>query len=414
MTSVNVNFPGRISASFSCENNVRVVGVTGPSGAGKSSLLRAIAGSEKSAVVECSWVSLRRDNADKNVNTRQVSKVGIVFQQPMLFPHVDVTGNFKLAQRHQGVKALSVDKAAAGCCCEHLLDKPISSLSGGEAQRVAIARALINGPDVLLLDESLSAVDVVTRRKIYQFLKQHCEATQTTCIFVSHDLEDLALFSDALVYIEDGKLKYSGSPNDVLSNIFDSGLIDNPSAVLCGSLRDNSSDADRLSKTPFAETSSWPASVKAISIGDQTVYASHQAAVVENCLDSQVSSAQHNNTRKVSVAVKASDVSLDTNVSMMKEAHTSSMLNALLCKVSHIAPLGSNKEAKVLITLSVLNSQEHFYKGFHKKTHKSQHKSAFDNPPERHQTLYASISELSVARLMLKEGMPVLARFKLL
>ncbi|MEC8418431.1 MAG: hypothetical protein VXZ36_11495, partial [Pseudomonadota bacterium] len=85
------------------------------------------------------------------------------------------------------------------------------------------------------------------------------------------------------------------------------------------------------------------------------------------------------------------------------EAHTSSMLNALLCKVSHIAPLGSNKEAKVLITLSVLNSQEHF-----------QHKSAFDNPPERHQTLYASISELSVTRLMLKEGMPVLARFKLL
>ena len=218
------------------------------------------------------------------------------------------------------------------------------------------------------------------------------------------------MFSDALVYIEDGKLQYSGSSNDVLSNIFNSGLIDNPSAVLCGSLRDNSSDADRLSKTPFAETSSWPSSVKAISIGDQTVYVSHQAAVVENCADTQVSSAQHIKTRKVSVAVKASDVSLDTNVSMMKEAHTSSMLNALLCKVSHIAPLGSNKEAKVLITLSVLNLQEHFHKGFHKKTHKS----AFDNPPERHQTLYASISELSVTRLKLKEGMQVLARFKLL
>ena len=162
---ISALLPNRINAQISLQPQSRFIGVTGPSGAGKSSLFRALAGVEKSAKVQMPWTS---------------QKVGIVFQQPMLFPHTDVRGNLALAQRHASPNAMSIDVCLRGCYCEHLIDKPVQALSGGEAQRVAIARALVNGPDVLLLDESLSAIDIFTRRKIYQFLNNLCVSGTTS------------------------------------------------------------------------------------------------------------------------------------------------------------------------------------------------------------------------------------------
>ena len=151
---ISALLPNRINAQISLLPQSRFIGVTGPSGAGKSSLFRALAGVEKSASVQTPWTS---------------QKVGIVFQQPMLFPHTDVRGNLALAQRHASPNALSIDACLRGCYCDHLIDKPVQALSGGEAQRVAIARALVNGPDVLLLDESLSAIDIFTVAKFTSF-----------------------------------------------------------------------------------------------------------------------------------------------------------------------------------------------------------------------------------------------------
>ena len=187
---ISARLSNRINAQISLQPQSRFIGVTGPSGAGKSSLFRALAGVEKSAKVQMPWTS---------------QKVGIVFQQPMLFPHTDVRGNLALAQRHASPNAMSIDVCLRGCYCEHLIDKPVQALSGGEAQRVAIARALVNGPDVLLLDESLSAIDIFTRRKIYQFLNNLCVSGKLICLVISHDLDDLALFSDELVFIDQGR-----------------------------------------------------------------------------------------------------------------------------------------------------------------------------------------------------------------
>ena len=168
---IHAFLPNRIDAQITLHPASRFIGVTGPSGAGKSSLFRALACVEKRAKVAKSW---------------SFEKIGIVFQQPMLFPHTNVRGNLALAQRHASPNALSVEACVKGCYCEHLLEKPIDSLSGGEAQRVAIARALVNGPSVLLLDESLSAIDIFTRRKIYQFLNTLCVSGQLTCFVISH------------------------------------------------------------------------------------------------------------------------------------------------------------------------------------------------------------------------------------
>ena len=91
---ISARFSNRINAQISLQPQSRFIGVTGPSGAGKSSLFRALAGVEKSAKVQTPWTS---------------QKVGIVFQQPMLFPHTDVRGNLALAQRHASPNAMSID-----------------------------------------------------------------------------------------------------------------------------------------------------------------------------------------------------------------------------------------------------------------------------------------------------------------
>ncbi len=216
---ISALLPNRINAQISLQPQSRFIGITGPSGAGKSSLFRALAGVEKSASVQTPWTS---------------QKVGIVFQQPMLFPHTDVRGNLALAQRHTSPNAMSIDACLRGCYCEHLIDKPVQALSGGEAQRVAIARALVNGPDVLLLDESLSAIDIFTRRKIYQFLNNLCVSGKLTCLVISHDLDDLALFSDELVFIDQGRTELCGKTRDVLTQVFEKEGFATPSSVLEG------------------------------------------------------------------------------------------------------------------------------------------------------------------------------------
>ncbi|MEC7633636.1 MAG: ATP-binding cassette domain-containing protein, partial [Pseudomonadota bacterium] len=216
---ISARLSNRINAQISLQPQSRFIGITGPSGAGKSSLFRALAGVEKSASVQTPWTS---------------QKVGIVFQQPMLFPHTDVRGNLALAQRHTSPNAMSIDACLRGCYCEHLIDKPVQALSGGEAQRVAIARALVNGPDVLLLDESLSAIDIFTRRKIYQFLNNLCVLGKLTCLVISHDLDDLALFSDELVFIDQGRTELCGKTRDVLTQVFAKEGFATPSSVLEG------------------------------------------------------------------------------------------------------------------------------------------------------------------------------------
>ncbi|MBT3134686.1 ATP-binding cassette domain-containing protein [Alteromonas sp. ALT199] len=400
---ISALLPNRIDAKISLQPHSRFIGVTGPSGAGKSSLFRALAGVEKSAKVQTPW-------ADK--------KVGIVFQQPMLFPHTDVRGNLALAQRHASSNALSIEESLRGCCSEHLIDKPVQALSGGEAQRVAIARALVNGPDVLLLDESLSAIDIFTRRKIYQFLHGLCVSEQLTCFVISHDLDDLALFSNELIYVDQGRTELCGNTRDVLAQVYEKEGFETPSSVLEGTQATSLSkaqDSNQLQNAVIGQRygSEPQQGQNVLPLRDheqcqtengiqRVTVAGHEIFVTEGSVSYLPQ--QRGAPVLVRFTVKACDVSVDTNTVEFGNSSTSSILNALPCVISSIEHVsfelsakegsannpqtgrGTIKSAKVLLTLNVLDST---------------------------QTLYASISCISLKRLNLVEGMHVIARFKL-
>ncbi|MBQ4830219.1 ATP-binding cassette domain-containing protein [Alteromonas sp. MMG017] len=389
----NVSLVNRISAKAELPDSMQVVGITGPSGAGKSSLLRALAGFEPEATVSVNWfgegaksiANAKAGSATKTVNAINKNsalapvRVGLVFQQPMLFPHVNVKGNLALAQRHAGSKALAVEHALAGCECEHLLHKSIDSLSGGEAQRVALARALVNGPDVLMLDESLSALDATLRSKILRFLVKTCGRLNIKLIMVSHDVQDLALFCDGLIAIVDGVVDVTGSVAYVMAKIASQGSVENPCAILEGEIIRNSDDFPH----PFTR----------LNVSGNILYA--KATVQsDNEQNNYTEHGLNSNPRQVrgKIAVFASEVSIDTNTQV--NVPSSSILNALPCEVVKIY------HPKILQSNNPQSNSQQLQTAIVMLTHGDQ-------------TLYARVSTLSIERLKLEPGLSVVARFKL-
>ncbi len=401
--SLNVALHGRIEGEATFCATSRFIGITGPSGAGKSSFLRCIAGFEKEAKVRASWPS---QIASKEAQL----KIGIVFQQPLLFPHVNVQGNLGLARRHASKNAISIEEALTGCCCSHLVHKSIDSLSGGEAQRVAIARALVNGPDILLLDESLSAIDSQTRRKIYRFLHKLCASSLLTCLVVSHDIDDLLLFSDELVYIHNGNIAAVGEVNNVIQAMFQYGgmeSMETPSAVIdavvehliepeAGKIAEPDSSLNIANKVYSVMALGQRLYVSEKSLTPVSAY-SHTSSESKDAENKPLTNGQ-----PVRISIKASDVSIDTNVSETSEQTTSSILNALTCHIEDITFFDSHQQGRVLLTLGIQDTS-------------AQGSDNDKNGSQIHQEpLYAVISALSFHRLALERNMPVVARFKLL
>ncbi|WP_336707073.1 ABC transporter ATP-binding protein [Oerskovia sp. USHLN155] len=191
-----------------------VLALLGPSGCGKSSLLRAVAGLEPVAAGSVSWDG--RDLAGVPVHRRGF---GLMFQEGQLFPHRDVAGNVEFGLRMAGVKR----PAAAGRVAE-LLDlvglvgyaqRPVATLSGGERQRVALARALAPEPQLLLLDEPLSALDRGLRDRLAGDLRAALVATGTTALFVTHDHDEAFTVADRVAVMDAGRLLQVAAPEDL-------------------------------------------------------------------------------------------------------------------------------------------------------------------------------------------------------
>jgi len=400
----NVSLVNRISAKAVLSDSMQVVGITGPSGAGKSSLLRALAGFEPEATVNVNWfgegaksiANAKAGSATKAVNAINAYnaknalapvRVGLVFQQPMLFPHVNVKGNLALAQRHAGSKALAVEYALAGCECEHLLHKSIDSLSGGEAQRVALARALVNGPDVIMLDESLSALDATLRSKILRFLVKTCGRLNIKLIMVSHDVQDLALFCDGLISVVDGTVDVTGSVAYVMARIASQGSVENPCAILEGEIIRSSDDFPH----PFTRLN-----VNGnILYAKATVQSDNERNTNNNAEQGLGSNPRQ--PRRGKIAVFASEVSIDTNTQV--NVPSSSILNALPCEVVKIY------HPKI--------QQYNNPQSDNLQSNEQQLPTAIVMLTHGDQTLYARVSTLSIERLKLEPGLSVVARFKL-
>jgi molybdate transport system ATP-binding protein len=190
------------------------VALVGPSGAGKSSVLRAVAGllrPERGTIQFGSETWL--DTARRVVVPPERRRIGFVFQEYALFPHLDVVGNVAFGAR---------DRRAAGELLERLRIGPlaharIADISGGERQRVALARALARDPDVLLLDEPLSALDMHTRGTVRSELHDLLVGLGLPTILVTHDFEDAATLADRVGVLVEGTILQLGTPSELVA-----------------------------------------------------------------------------------------------------------------------------------------------------------------------------------------------------
>ncbi|MCC7153858.1 MAG: ABC transporter ATP-binding protein [Bryobacterales bacterium] len=183
----------------------------GPSGCGKTTTLRLIAGFEEPTDGEIrlrGQAISRLKPYQRNINT--------VFQSYALFPHLTVRANIEFGMRYRGNPARNaLEKTVEMLQLGDKIDRLPAQLSGGERQRVALARSLVLEPDVLLLDEPLSALDPNLRKQVRGELKDLQRRTGITFLFITHDQEEALSMSDRLAVMNQGKIEQTGTPQDV-------------------------------------------------------------------------------------------------------------------------------------------------------------------------------------------------------
>jgi len=190
--------------------------ILGESGSGKTTLLRIIAGFESASSGEVWMGSKRLDTLppyQRRVNT--------VFQNYALFPHLTVEDNVAYGPRVARTPAdeirSRVDEALAKVRMQAFAKYKPSKISGGQQQRVALARALVNRPQLLLLDEPLSALDANLRRQMQMELKTLQREVGITFIFVTHDQEEAMVMSDRIALLHAGELEQVAPPDEIYS-----------------------------------------------------------------------------------------------------------------------------------------------------------------------------------------------------
>lgn len=197
-------------------NKGELVTFYGPSGAGKTSILRMLCGL---TAPDEGYISVgdQRWFDDKNkINKKpQQRNIGIVFQDYALFPNMTVRGNLTYALVKGQTQDL-IDELLALMELSNLQDKKPAFLSGGQRQRVALARALVRKPDVLLLDEPMSALDTTLRIKIQDYILRVHQQFHLTTILVTHDILEVLRLSSRVFLLEEGQIKRQGKPHELL------------------------------------------------------------------------------------------------------------------------------------------------------------------------------------------------------
>lgn len=192
----------------------------GPNGAGKSTTVEALAGllAIDDGRITLSGQTLDAPSTDTFVPPDR-RNIGIVFQDYLLFEHLSVTDNVAFGLRARGTSRSRANEKALGWLrafdLTDLADRKPQELSGGQAQRVALARAVAGGPDLLLLDEPLAALDVSTRTSLRRTLVDHLQTFSGPRLLITHDPTDAFALADRLYIVEDGRLTQSGTPEEV-------------------------------------------------------------------------------------------------------------------------------------------------------------------------------------------------------
>lgn len=193
------------------------VSILGPSGCGKSTLLNILIG-----ILSPQSGSIIKDGVDITYLDSSKRKMGIVFQNFALFPHMTVLGNVEYAlkikkETKDTARQTALDLLEKFGLSEHI-DKLPNKLSGGQQQRVAIARTLALNPDIILFDEPMSALDVTTRLKLRDEIKDIQREYGVTMIYVTHDQEEAFSMSDRIIVMSEGHIEQYDTPQEIIKH----------------------------------------------------------------------------------------------------------------------------------------------------------------------------------------------------
>lgn len=213
---ISARFKGRIGGfdldvAFTAPGR-GVTALFGPSGCGKTTVLRCVAGLTRldEGRLEVNG-QLWQDGRRSTPTHRR--PIGYVFQEASLFPHLGVRDNLRYGQARAQARAgrIAEEEVVSLLGIAPLFDRPTTALSGGERQRVAIGRALLAQPDLLLMDEPLSALDRLSREEILPYLERLHATLDLPILYVTHDMAEVERLADRLVLLDRGRVRAEGA-----------------------------------------------------------------------------------------------------------------------------------------------------------------------------------------------------------
>jgi molybdate transport system ATP-binding protein len=194
-----------LDAKFdSCEG---VTALLGPSGSGKSTILHLVAGVLKptEGMIRLGNRTLVDTKAGLHLLPEQ-RLIGIVFQDHLLFPHMTVRKNLMFGMGRHKARPMDLEKVVTILEIGELLDRLPATLSGGQRQRIAVGRALLRGPELLLLDEPLVALDHELKRRVLGYLQRIFKEWRIPALFVCHENSDMERIAEKMVSLASGKI----------------------------------------------------------------------------------------------------------------------------------------------------------------------------------------------------------------
>ena len=289
-----------------------VTALFGLSGSGKSSLINLVSGliNPDEGVISLNDRELfnSAENVCVPINQRNI---GYVFQDARLFPHYTVNGNLRYGMKNTSKDEFNYIVELLGI--GHLLKRYPITLSGGEKQRVAIGRALLTDPEILLMDEPLSALDLPRKRELMNYLERLSKEINIPILYVTHSLDELLRLAERVVLLTNGKVE----AYDVLESIWESPLF--------LPWKQENEQSAVLSLPVFMHNPSYK--MTALSIGDQNIWI--------NQVEAQIN-------EKVRICIHSSDVSISLN-----KVEQSSIRNTLYGRIVQILELENRVDLKL-------------------------------------------------------------------
>src|SRR5437016_4715766 len=212
--------PFRLEVAFRAD--APVVGLFGRSGSGKSTLVNALAGIDRPVRgrIAINGATLFDSSTGIDVPPER-RRLGYVFQEGLLFPHMSVEANlfYGLRRTSPDKRAIEPRKVLDLLGLDSLLHRRPATLSGGEKQRVAIGRALLAQPRLLLMDEPLASLDIPRRNEVLQYVELLRDELAIPIVYVSHSVAEITRLADTVVLLSDGKAIAVGDVDEVMTRL---------------------------------------------------------------------------------------------------------------------------------------------------------------------------------------------------